>query len=219
MSRSKSASPGGRGLWRIERDLWRRGFAHIAGVDEAGRGPLAGPVVAAAAILPPRCRLPGLADSKLLSAVRRERLYDLITGRALRIGIGLAEAGTVDRLNVLTATHAAMQAAIEQLDPPPELLLVDGRGLPGARIPQRAIVGGDRMCASIAAASILAKVVRDRLMMELDERYPEYGFGKHKGYATREHLARLAELGPCPEHRLSFAPVRAAVQTRLPLSH
>jgi len=169
-------------------------------------------------VLPPRCRLPGVADSKLLSAARRERLHDLIMERARRVGIGIAEARTVDRLNVLAATHIAMQAAIEQLDPPPELLLIDGRGLPGARIPQRAVVGGDRICASIAAASILAKVVRDRLMMKLDARYPGYGFGSHKGYATREHLARLAELGPCPEHRLTFAPVRALVQNRLPLA-
>lgn len=218
MSGRRTTLRSARGLWRIERELWRQGFIHIAGLDEAGRGPLAGPVVAAAAVLPPRCRLPGVADSKLLSAARRERLHDLIMERARRVGIGIAEARTVDRLNVLAATHIAMQAAIEQLDPPPELLLIDGRGLPGARIPQRAVVGGDRICASIAAASILAKVVRDRLMMKLDARYPGYGFGSHKGYATREHLARLAELGPCPEHRLTFAPVRALVQNRLPLA-
>ena len=123
----------------------------------------------------------------------------------------------VDRLNVLRATHFAMSQAIHQLEPTPDLLIVDGRGLPGAALPQRAIVGGDRTCASIAAASIVAKVVRDRMMVELDEMYPGYAFGRHKGYGTREHLQRLTELGPCPEHRRSFAPVRAAWQGRLSL--
>ena len=206
-----------RGLWTTERELWRQGFVRIAGVDEAGRGPIAGPVVAAAAIFDGCCRLPGLADSKLVKPADRERLFDLIYRKAVCVGVGIADSRMVDRLNVLQATHFAMSEAIRQLQPTPDLLIVDGRGLPGATLPQRAIVGGDRTCASIAAASIVAKVVRDRMMVELNEMYPGYGFGRHKGYGTREHLARLMELGPCPEHRRSFAPVAAARQGRLPL--
>jgi ribonuclease HII len=206
-----------RGLWRIERELRAQGFVHIAGVDEAGRGPLAGPVVAAAAILPPRCRLPGLTDSKLLPPAHRERLCALIQHRAVAVGIGVADARTVDRINVLRAAHLAMERAIAELDPRPDALLVDGRGLPKAPAPQRAIVRGDRLCACIAAASIVAKVVRDRLMVGLDERYPGYGFVRHKGYATPEHLSRLRALGPCPEHRLTFRPVREALQQTLGL--
>ncbi len=210
-------TPCSRRLWRTERDLWLQGFVRVAGVDEAGRGTLAGPVVAAAVILPPRCRLRGLADSKVLRPAERERLFDLIGSRAVCVGTGVADAGTVDRENVLGATHLAMQEAIARLDPPADFLLVDGRGLPGALLPQRAVVGGDGLCASIAAASIVAKVVRDRRMSELDALYPGYGFVAHKGYATRQHLARLRELGPCPEHRATFAPVRAVVQRPLPI--
>lgn len=206
-----------RGLWTTERELRRQGFLRIAGVDEVGRGPIAGPVVAAAAVFDGCCRLPGLADSKLVKPADRERLFELIYRKAVCVGVGIADARMVDRLNVLRATHFAMNQAIQQLEPKPDLLIVDGRGLPGAGFPQRAIVGGDRTCASIAAASIVAKVVRDRMIVELDEMYPGYAFGRHKGYGTREHLARLMELGPCPEHRRSFAPVRAAWQGRLSL--
>ena len=206
-----------RGLWTTERELRQQGFVRIAGVDEAGRGPIAGPVVAGAAVFEGSCRLPGLADSKLVKPADRERLYDLIYRKAVCVGVGVADARTVDRLNVLKATHLAMSEAIRQLEPTPDLLIVDGRGLPGAVVPQRAIVGGDRTCASIAAASIVAKVTRDRMMVKLDEMYPGYAFRRHKGYGTREHLARLAELGPCPEHRRSFAPVAAARQGRLSL--
>jgi ribonuclease HII len=189
----------------------------IAGVDEAGCGPIAGPVVAAAVMFADTCRLPGLADSKLLKPEDRRRLYSLIRKKAVCVGVGLADARTVDRLNILKASHFAMETAISQLDPVPDLLLVDGRGLPAPPFPQRAIVGGDRKCASIAAASVIAKVTRDCLMAELDYAYPGFGFGQHKGYATREHLERLAELGPCPEHRRSFAPVRKTAQGRLSL--
>lgn len=206
-----------RGLWRAERELRNQGFLRIAGLDEAGRGSIAGPVVAAAAIFDGSCRLPGLADSKLVKPADRERLFDLIHRKAVCVGVGIADARMVDRLNVLKATHFAMSEAIRQLEPRPDLLIVDGRGLPGAALPQRAIVGGDRTCASIAAASIVAKVVRDRMMVELDETYPGYAFGRHKGYGTRVHLQRLMELGPTPEHRRSFAPVRAARQGRLSL--
>lgn len=204
-------------MWRIERKLRAEGFTHIAGVDEAGCGPLAGPIVAAAAVLPAGCRLPGLADSKLLSAADRERLFELIERKATAVGIGIADVQTVDRLNVYRAARYAMGLAVGKLDPPAEMLLVDGRGLASSSLPQQTVVGGDRICGSIAAASILAKVVRDRLMVELDERYPGYGFAQHKGYGTREHRARLSELGPCPEHRLSFAPVREILQGRLSL--
>jgi ribonuclease HII len=205
------------GRWRIEEELRAQGFARIAGVDEAGRGPLAGPVIATAAILPPRCRLPGLHDSKLLTAAERDRLYELIRKRAIAIGVGIADARMIDAMNVLEATRWAMREAIEQLDPPPDLLLVDGKELLDVAVRQRAIVGGDHLCGSVAAASIVAKVMRDRMMAEIDAMYPEYGFREHKGYGTRAHQAKLLELGPCPEHRMSFAPVRALSQGVLPL--
>jgi ribonuclease HII len=205
------------GRWRIEDELRGQGFARIAGVDEAGRGPLAGPVIAAAAVLPPRCRLPGLHDSKLLTPAERDRLYELIQRRAVAIGVGIADAKMIDRMNVLEATRWAMREAIEQLDPQPDVLLMDGRESLSMAIAQRAVVGGDHLCASIAAASIVAKVMRDRMMAEIDAMYPGYGFGAHKGYGTRDHQARLLELGPCPEHRMSFAPVRALSQGVLPL--
>jgi ribonuclease HII len=204
-----------KGLWATELELRRRGFLRIAGVDEAGCGPIAGPVVAAAVVFAGRHRLPGLADSKLVKPGDRERLFDLISKKAVCMGIGAVDARTVDRTNILAAARAAMMEAISRLPVPPDLLLVDGRGVPGASIPQRAIVKGDRTCACIAAASIIAKVTRDRIMNELDAQYPGYGFAKHKGYGTREHLARLIELGPCPVHRQSFAPVRTARQRRL----
>lgn len=204
-----------RGLWATELELRRRGFLHIAGLDEAGCGPIAGPVVAAAVVFAGRHRLPGLADSKVTKPSDRERLFDLIRERAVSIGVGAVDARTVDRTNILAAARAAMMDAVSKLSVRPDLLLVDGRGVPGAPIPQRAIVKGDRSCACIAAASIIAKVTRDRIMNELDAQYPGYGFARHKGYGTREHLERLLELGPCPEHRQTFAPVRAARQGRL----
>jgi len=206
------------GLWATELELRRRGFVHIAGVDEAGCGPIAGPVVAAAVVFAGRHRLPGLADSKMTSPADRERLFDLIWKRAVCVGTGVVDARAVDRMNVLAAARAAMVEAIGRLSVRPDLLLVDGRGVPGAPIRQRAIVKGDRTCACIAAASIVAKVTRDRMMEELDARYPGYGFAQHKGYGTPEHLERLIELGPCAEHRQSFAPVRAARQGRLLVS-
>ncbi len=206
-----------RGLWRVELELHAAGIQHIAGVDEAGRGPLAGPVVAAAVILPPRLRLPGLADSKLVLPEDRARLYDLIYQKALAVGVGVAEVETIEALNILGATKQAMRVAVGQLDPTPEMLLIDGNAALSRCVPQRAIVDGDATCACIAAASIIAKVTRDRRMEELDAAYPGYGFAHHKGYGTPEHLARLRELGPCPEHRQSFAPVRMLTQQALPL--
>jgi ribonuclease HII len=204
-----------RGLWRTERELRGKGFLRVAGVDEAGRGPIAGPVVAAAAVFADGCRLEGLADSKVLRSAERERLFEVIRRKALCIGVGSADARTVDRVNIVGATHLAMREAIGRLQPQPDFLVVDGRRLPGVSIPQMAVVRGDKTCACVAAASIVAKVTRDRMMVELDQRYPGYGFARHKGYGTAEHLARLVELGPCPEHRRCFRPVRAAQHDRL----
>lgn len=181
----------------------------IAGVDEAGRGPLAGAVVAAAVILD-ECRpIRGLADSKLLSPLQRERLYDQIRARALCCSVAQASAEEIDRVNILQATLLAMRRAVEGLRLRPLRVLVDGNQLPVLDIQAQAIVQGDARVRAIAAASILAKVHRDRLLVALHERHPQYGFGDHKGYATARHLAALREHGPCSEHRRSFAPVRA----------
>ncbi|MBP7560956.1 MAG: ribonuclease HII [Armatimonadetes bacterium] len=183
----------------------------VAGVDEAGRGPGAGPVVAAAVILG-AARIEGLADSKLLSARRREALADEIRAAAVTWAIGEASVGEIDEMNILRATLLAMRRAIEGLSPPPSLCLIDGATpVRGLRVPQQTLVGGDRLCSEISAASILAKTHRDALMVALDATYPGYGFAEHKGYLTPQHLAALAQLGPCPIHRRSFGPVRAAL--------
>lgn len=188
--------------------LAARGILSVAGIDEAGRGPLAGPVVAAAVVLPPGFRLPGLDDSKKLTAARRDGLYAALTENP---GVCWASAhldsSEVDRWNILRATHRAMRQAFLALKPRPEHALIDGLPVPDFPCPQTALVGGDGRSLSIAAASIIAKVERDRAMRELDVKYPEYGFSKHKGYPTPEHLARLREHGPCPVHRRSFSPV------------
>ena len=180
----------------------------VAGVDEAGRGCLAGPVVAAAVILNQPDRVAGLADSKTLSAPRRERLATLIRERALACAIGRADHEEIDRLNILQASLLAMQRALQGLDIRPAQALVDGNHCPAMPCPARAVVKGDQTEACISAASILAKVSRDREMLELDRKYPGYGFARHKGYPTREHILALAEIGVCPIHRRSFAPVR-----------
>lgn len=180
-----------------------------AGVDEAGRGPLAGPVVVAAVILDPGRPIAGLADSKVLSATRREQLDALIRARALAFSVIEVDAAEIDRCNILQATLFGMTRALAALDPAPVLALIDGTHVPkNIQCSGRAIVGGDALELAISAASILAKVARDRLMCEMDARYPGYGFAKHKGYPTPDHLAALRHLGPCPEHRRSFAPVR-----------
>ena len=186
----------------------------VAGVDEAGRGALAGPVVAAAVILPPGARLRGLADSKALNPAARERLYRRIRDRALAVGVGWAEAGAVDAVNVLQATLMAMSQAVAGLRPPPEVVLVDGTAAPPLPVPCRTIPKGDALVPLISAASIVAKVTRDRLMADLAGRYPEYGFERHKGYGTADHQAALRRHGPCPVHRTTFAPVRAALHER-----
>ena len=183
----------------------RLGFVRIAGVDEAGRGCLAGPVVAAAVVLSSR-RLAGLRDSKLLTGAARERLYDRIRDSCLAWGVGVREAAEVDRLNVHRASLAAMRDALSRLAPLPDFVLVDAFRVPSLFIPQRGVVGGDRRCACIAAASIMAKVTRDRGMVRLHELDDRYGFDRHKGYGTAEHLAALARHGPSPAHRRTFGP-------------
>ncbi len=191
-----------------ERAARAAGYACVCGIDEAGRGPLAGPVVAAAVVLPPGLALPGLNDSKKLTARRREALYTQLREDArVLIGVGMAEAAEIDRLNILRATHAAMARAVAALPTAVDFCLIDGLPVPQFPLPQRALVKGDARCLSIAAASIVAKVTRDRLMQDLAQQYPGYGFEKHAGYGTAAHLAALRRLGPCPEHRRSFAPV------------
>ncbi len=183
--------------------------ATIAGVDEAGRGPLAGPVVAAAVILDPGRPIPGLADSKALSPARREELARLIRMNALDWALGRAEVEEIDRINILRASLLAMQRAVAALTLAPSLVLVDGNRVPELACPARAIVKGDATHPAISAASILAKVVRDEEMCELDRHYPGYGFARHKGYPTPEHLEALRRLGACPIHRRTYAPVQA----------
>jgi ribonuclease HII len=184
----------------------------VAGVDEAGRGPLAGAVVAAAVILDPGCELPGLNDSKLLSAQSRAELDGLIRAGCIAFGIGRAEVEEIDGLNILQATLLAMQRAVTALAVAPAQVLVDGNRCPRLPVPVRAVVGGDRSVAAISAASILAKHSRDQEMIALDAVYPGYGFAQHKGYGTAEHLAALRELGPTPVHRRSFRPVRELLE-------
>ena len=193
--------------YRFEHAAWRRGVSRLAGVDEAGRGPLAGPVVAAAVVLAPGTRIKGVDDSKRLEPEQREELYEVIRARAVAIGVGMVDAPTIDRVNILQATRRAMGMALGALGLEPELVLTDFVALDGLRCPQRNLVEGDRRSATVAAASIIAKVTRDRMMAEADREYPQYGFGRHKGYATLEHLAALMMHGPCPLHRRTFSGV------------
>lgn len=196
--------------WKEERAARERGFDLVGGVDEAGRGPLAGPVVAACVILPLDADLPGVRDSKAVSPTARERALELIRTHAVSIGIGWAHPDEIDAINILKATHAAMRRAIEAADPRPDYVLVDGLPVPFLPVPHRAIVKGDARSRSIAAASIVAKVTRDSYMLELDARFPGYGFARHKGYPSPEHLEALRRLGPCEVHRRKFGPVAEA---------
>ncbi len=186
----------------------------MAGVDEAGRGPLAGPVIAAAVILDARNPIQGLADSKKLSARQRERLFDLICARALCCAVGSASVQEIDEINILQATMLAMRRAVLGLRLTPSRVLVDGNRLPVLKMRSEAIVGGDALVPEISAASIVAKVHRDRWCAQLDAQYPDYGFARHKGYGTVQHLAALRRLGACPEHRRSFAPVTEVLHVR-----
>ena len=191
-------------LWEIEKEIIGSGIAPLCGVDEAGRGPLAGPVCAAAVIFPTGLEIEGLNDSKKLTEKKREALYDVITRSAVSYGIAFASVEEIEERNILGATFLAMNRTIAQLQPVPALALIDGNRNGGIELPSRCVIGGDAKCASIAAASILAKVTRDRLMLELDLRYPQYGFRQHKGYGTKQHYAALREYGPSEIHRPSF---------------
>jgi len=194
-------------LYHFEQQAHSRGFKQVTGIDEAGRGPLAGPVVAAAVILHPDHPIEGVNDSKKLSEKRREQLFELIIERAAAVGIGLADAETIDRINILQATRQAMLAAVHALPVSPDYLLIDGITTIASPIPQQTIKQGDSRSASVAAASIIAKVTRDRLMLDYDQRYPAYGFARHKGYGSALHLSALQKHGPCPIHRMTFARV------------
>jgi ribonuclease HII len=191
-------------LYDFDESVRSRGFTVIAGVDEAGRGPLAGPVVAAAVVLARGVKIDGVRDSKKVPEEERERLFRKIVLHALCVGIGAVGAEEIDETNILRATHKAMHQAVGALSRRPDAILVDGRSVPGLALAQVAVIKGDAKSASIAAASIIAKVVRDRIMRQYHLLYPAYGFEKHKGYATREHLDSLRRLGPCPVHRRSF---------------
>jgi len=193
--------------------LFAQGYSFVAGLDEAGRGCLAGPVVASAVILPLdneeiMRRFVGVHDSKQLTGSIRERLYDVIMEYAIAVGIGIGSVALVDECNILRATKYAMCSALQQLSPPAQALLLDALLLPTISLPQRSIIKGDARCLSIAAASIIAKVTRDRLMVQLHQEYPSYGFDRHKGYGTEAHLAALQQYGVTPHHRRSFAPIR-----------
>jgi len=202
----------------LEETLWQAGYCAIAGVDEVGRGPWAGPVIAAAVILPPDpvALAPWLGrvdDSKRLTPVRREHLFDLIRERAVAVGVGRAEAAEIDRIGIVAANRQAMIRALEAMAMRPDFVLLDFLTLPGLPLPQRGIPHGDSLSLSIAAASIIAKVTRDRWMISQEDVYPGYGFARHKGYGTAEHQAALARLGPCPLYRMSFRPVAALQKT------
>jgi len=197
---------------QFEREAWKRGYLKIAGIDEAGRGPLAGPVVAAAAILPSEFFLPDLDDSKKLSPKTRERLFGAIYKQAVSIGIGIIDPVEIDRINILQASLLSMRIAVDNLRPSPDYLLVDGTFPIKSQIPQQAVKYGDRRCRSIAAASIIAKVTRDRLMGLYDEEFPEFGFCKNKGYGTEAHRSALRTYGHCRIHRKSFSGVREHVK-------
>ena len=191
-------------LWQIERSLFEKGYTNICGVDEAGRGPLAGPVFAAAVILPPNLEIDGLNDSKKLSEKKREALFDIICEKAIAFGIAESSETEIDDINILRASLLAMKKAVDKLKVPADYILVDGNQIFDAGAPMQYVIKGDSLSANIAAASILAKVSRDRFMLEMAEKYPEYMFEKHKGYGTKLHYEMLEKYGPCEIHRKTF---------------
>jgi len=199
-----------------ERRLMAEGYTVVAGVDEAGRGAFAGPVVAAAVTIPLGVHIEGVQDSKVLTPAIRSALYEEILTGAEGIGVGVVAPSEIDALNILRATHRAMALALADLDPPADFALIDGRPVQGLELPHQCIVKGDQKSFAIAAASIVAKVTRDELMVELEEQHPGYGFAEHKGYGTRSHREALVRLGPCPAHRRSFEPVAEALRPVLP---
>ena len=198
-----------------ERRLWGEGYARPAGVDEVGRGAWAGPVVAAAVILPASPRVKGVADSKVVTPAARERLFDEITQIAVAWAVGVVASTRVDEINVLRATYEAMEKAVAGLEPAPDFVLVDGRDVPRFPLPYQAVLDGDALVYSIAAASIVAKVWRDRIMVEMHEEWPAYGWARNKGYGTKEHQAALKEHGACPQHRASYGPIAGLRQGTL----
>ncbi len=204
-------------LFAAERDAWAAGVGSVAGVDEVGRGPIAGPVVAAAVIFPGERFITRLRDSKQLLPQHREVLYEAIMGSGAAVGIGVAEVEEVDRFNIMGATRLAWTRALSSLAAPPGLVLLDGNIAAPVSLPQRTMVKGDARCACIAAASIIAKVTRDRWMIEMDQQHPEYGFARHKGYRTREHMRALRRWGPSPIHRFRYLPADVR-QVALPLT-
>ena len=191
-------------MWEYENNCFAQGYSMVCGVDEAGRGPLAGPVCAAAVILPPNLEIPGLNDSKKLSDKKRRELYPVIKEKAVAYGIAFADQSEIDSINILQATYLAMERAMAQLTVKPDIALIDGNRAKDFGLPVQTVVHGDSRSASIAAASVLAKVTRDDLMLEMAQKYPGYGFEIHKGYGTKAHYAALEELGPCPIHRMTF---------------
>ncbi|GAA0495473.1 ribonuclease HII [Salinibacillus aidingensis] len=201
------------GMLMWEHRLWEQGYTYIAGIDEAGRGPLAGPVVAAAVIIDDSFYLEGLDDSKKLSESVRERFFDTIKEKAVDYGIGIVNAKTIDQINIYQASKLAMKKAVLELKHQPQFLLIDAVKLPELPIQQESIVKGDQKSVSIAAASVLAKVTRDRMMKEIDRQYPSYQFGSNMGYGTKMHLEALEQFGPTPYHRKSFSPVKEATQS------
>lgn len=195
-------------LLKYEKELYKEGITLIAGTDEAGRGPLVGPVVAAAVILPKNYCLEGLNDSKQLSEKKREKFYDIIIRDAISVGVGVVDAKTIDEINILEASRLAMKKAIKELKVKPEYILSDAMKLDGINIPYKDIIHGDALSLNIAAASVIAKVTRDRMMVELDKKYPEYGFKKHKGYPTKEHLENVKKYGVLENYRFTYKPIR-----------
>lgn len=200
----------------LEDRLWKQGFQMVAGVDEVGRGPLAGPVVAACVVLPQDFFVPGVNDSKKLTPKKRERLFDQILENAREVGIGIVDEKTIDRMNILNASLRAMWKAVNKLKNPPQFILVDGnQRIPNLGLPQMPVVKGDSHSLSIAAASIIAKVTRDRIMLKFDREYPEFCFAQHKGYATKIHVEALRTFGPCEIHRRSFKIVKLCQSSQI----
>ncbi|HEX3043680.1 MAG TPA: ribonuclease HII [Bacillota bacterium] len=197
----------------LEKDCWSRGYQRVAGLDEAGRGPLAGPVVAAVFLITPEFKLEGLNDSKQLTPLQREKFYHFLTSGAWEYGVGIVDSPEIDRINIYQASRQAMLKALKKLKKPPDFLLVDALLVPETTIDQQPVIHGDALSVAIAAASVIAKYTRDRIMIEYDNQYPEYGFAKHKGYPTREHYEALAKFGPSPIHRVSFRLTREPAAT------
>ena len=195
-------------IWAIEREVWKAGHHFIAGIDEAGRGPLAGPVVAAAVVLPSEFQVPGINDSKKLTPKKRSALYDDIYQQAISVGVGIVDETKIDQINILQAALLAMERAVSDLKTRPDYLLIDGTFPISTPLPQRAVPKGEALSISIAAASIIAKVTRDRIMLEYHDLYPQYGFSRHKGYPTRAHREAIKSFGCCPIHRRSFKGVK-----------